>query len=53
MKGSAAFMDLKYAFGPRGEDICEMHSWSSALDQRIASEDGEYLVGEIASIAGT
>jgi hypothetical protein len=46
MKGSAAFIDLKYAFGIRGEDICEMHSWSSALDERMASEGSEYANGE-------
>ena len=46
MKGSAAFIDLKYAFGIRGENICEMHAWSSALDQRMASEGFEYPDGE-------
>jgi hypothetical protein len=46
MKGSAAFIDLKYAFGIRGEDICEMHSWSSALHERMISEAGEYADGE-------
>jgi hypothetical protein len=46
MKGSAAFIDLKYAFGIRGEDISGMHSWSSALDERMASEDREYTNGE-------
>jgi hypothetical protein len=46
MKGSAAFIDLKYAFGIPGEDICEMHSWSSALHERMISEAGEYADGE-------
>ena len=46
MKGSAAFIDLKYAFGIRSEDICEMHAWSSALDQRMAFEGSEYANGE-------
>jgi hypothetical protein len=46
MKGSAAFMDLKYAFGLRGDDIYDMHSWSSALDERMASEDRRYPDGE-------
>jgi hypothetical protein len=41
MKGSAAFIDLKYAFGIRGEDICEMHAWSSALDERMSSEGSD------------
>jgi hypothetical protein len=46
MKGSAAFIDLKYAFGIPGEDVCEMHAWSSALDERMASEGSEYSNGE-------
>lgn len=45
MKGSAAFIGLKYAFGIRGEGICEMHSWSSALDERMTSEDREFPDG--------
>lgn len=44
-KGSAAFIDLKYAFGNSGEDICELHAWSSALDERMASEGSEYANG--------
>ena len=43
MKGSAAFIDL---IGLRGVDIRNMHSWSSALDERVASEDCEYPDGE-------
>lgn len=46
MKSSAAFIDLKYAFGIPGEDICDMHAWSSALDERMASEGRECANGE-------
>lgn len=46
MKGSAALMDLKYAFGIAGEDICDMHAWSSALDERMVSEGSGYANGE-------
>jgi hypothetical protein len=42
MKGSAAFVDLKYAIGLRGVDICDTHSWSSALDERMATEGRGY-----------
>ena len=41
MKGSAAFIDLKYAPGDRAKDVCEMHSWSSALDVRMGSEGSD------------
>jgi hypothetical protein len=46
MKGSAAFADVKYAIGLRGIDINNMHSWSSALDERMASEGRAYSDGE-------
>ena len=50
MKGSAAFMDLKYAFGLRGDAIgdaiYDMHSWSSALDEKMASEECRFPEGE-------
>jgi hypothetical protein len=46
MKGSAASIDLKYAIGLRGVDICDMHSWSSALDERMASEGRGFPDGE-------
>jgi hypothetical protein len=40
MKGSAAFMDVKYAIGLRSRDIYGIHAWLSALteEEKIALE---------------
>jgi len=39
MKGSAAFIDLKFLFGLRDPDLCDLCTGSSVLDERMASED--------------
>jgi hypothetical protein len=39
MRGSAAFIDLKFLFGLRDLDLYDMGTWSSALDEGMSSED--------------
>jgi hypothetical protein len=47
MKGSAAFIDLKFLFGLRDPDLYDMGTWSSALDDRMAADDRGYSDREL------